>query len=263
MKNLASQSISARFGAAAKTYDLESEAQRAVAKKLSGLFPPPEQIESILEIGCGTGHLTEVLAGRFPLATIEALDISAQMIDSARRRIGQCGRLRWHVVDAMRFSPGNQFSLIASSSALHWITPAGEILSRIGSMLMEKGSLVAALMVEGTLEELHEARAGLFPHKPASVRLPSVEQILEAVLAADLSIDESRVETLCQTCGSAREFLRSLNRQGVTASSETQGNRLNRSELLELTDYYDRNFSAPGGGVTATYCVLYLRARKK
>jgi malonyl-CoA O-methyltransferase len=263
VKNLASQSISARFGAAAKTYDLESDAQRAVAKKLSNLLPPPEHIESILEIGCGTGHFTEVLAARFPLATIEALDISAQMIDSARKRIGQCARLRWQVADAMRFWPGKQFCLIASSSALHWITPAGEIFNRIGAMLVGEGSLVSALMVEGTLEELHEARAGLFPHKPSSLRLACVEQILQAVLDADLSIEQTRVEKFCQSFGSAREFLRSLNRQGVTAGGKAQGNRLNRSELQELTDYYDRNFSAPGGGVTATYCVLYLRARKK
>jgi malonyl-CoA O-methyltransferase len=263
MKTLAAQSISARFGAAAKTYDLESDAQRAVAKKLSNLLPPPGQIESILEIGCGTGHLTEILAARFPLAAIEAIDLSAQMIDSARRRMGQCARIGWQVADAMRFRPGRQFSLIASSSALHWITPAGEILKRIGALLDSAGSLVAALMVEGTLEELHGARTRLFPDKPAPLKLPPVEQILEAVEAADLSLEQTRQERLCQTSGSAREFLRSLNRQGVTASSEAQGNRLNRRELLELTDYYDGNFPAPGGGVTATYCVLYLRARKK
>ena len=57
-------------------------------------------------------------------------------------------------------------------------------------MLEPRGSLVSALMVEGTLEELSAARARLFPHKKHPVRLPGVEEILDAISAAVLRSSE-------------------------------------------------------------------------
>lgn len=260
---MASSSVSARFAAAAKTYDLVSGVQRAVAEKLSAFLPPPDKIDTLLEIGCGTGLFTELLLKRFPFASIDALDISRPMIDAANRRIGQSERLRFHAADARRFCPGGKFSLIASSSALHWIVPSDEIMRRIAAMLKPGGSLVSALMVEGTLAELGVARARLFPHKTAPVRLPSVAEILKAVAAAGLTIGKHRCEALRKTCGSTRELLSSLNRQGVTGRPQGGDGLLNRTELLKLTDYYDRQFSAPEGGVVATYCVLYVTARKE
>ena len=100
-----SSSVSARFAAAAKTYDLVSGVQRAVAEKLSAFLPPPEATCTVLEIGCGTGLFTELLTKRFPLASIDAVDISGPMIDAARKRIGQCERVRCHAADARRFCP--------------------------------------------------------------------------------------------------------------------------------------------------------------
>lgn len=258
-----SSSISARFGAASKTYDGVSGVQRAVAEKLSAFLPPPGEAGSVLEIGCGTGLFTELLVHRFPLASIDAVDISGPMTDLARKRIGQCGRVRFHAADARRFRPGGTFALVASSSALHWITPAKNIMERIAAMLEVGGSLVSALMVEGTLGELGAARARLFPHKAAPVRLPAVGEILSAIAGAGLTLGQYRFETLRETCRSARELLHSLNRQGVTGRPETGSLLLNRTELLTLTDYYDRQFAAPEGGVTATYCVLYVTARKE
>jgi malonyl-CoA O-methyltransferase len=259
----ASSSVSARFGAAAQTYDLESRVQRAVAAKLAATIGFCENIDSVLEIGCGTGIFTEHLTSLFPLASIDAVDISEPMIEAASKRMGERSRVCWHTADALRFDPGKKFSLIASSSALHWITPAEEIMERISSLLAPGGRLATALMIEGTLGELHAARARLFPHKAAPVRLPSAEELLGAVEAAGLRIGEYRSEALREPCGSTRDLLRSLNRQGVTGRPAVDSHLLNRTELLKLTEYYDRQFCAPEGGVIATYSVLYVTARKE
>ena len=264
MKNsTVSSSVSARFGAAARTYDPESRVQRAVAEKLAPMLPAPGPIESILEIGCGTGMFTEFLTNVFPLALIDAVDISAPMIEAAKNRIGECKRVRWRTVDARRFSPEKKFWLVASSSALHWITPVGDIMGRIAGMLEPGGSLAAALMVEGTLTELHAARSRLFPHRRAPVSLPSPELILAAIAEAGLTIGEYRIEALQEVCVSARELFRGLNRQGVTGRPSGDPDLLNRTELLKLTEYYDRQFSAPQGVVSATYRVLYVTARNE
>ncbi|MDR3566818.1 MAG: methyltransferase domain-containing protein [Syntrophobacteraceae bacterium] len=260
---VASSSVLARFAAAAHTYDLESRVQRAVAQKLAAMLPASAATGSVLEIGCGTGLLTELLLNRFPSAVIDALDISGPMIDAAKKRMGECERLLWHTADARRFCPQKQFELIASSSALHWMTPAGEIMERISSMLEPGGELASAVMVEGTLGELRDACGRLFPRKGEAVHLPSEEEILCAIAGAGLTIGQIRLEQMRETCGSTRELLRSLNRQGVTGRPEGGSNLLNRTELLELIEYYDRKFCTPEGGVIATYCVLYVTARKE
>ncbi|MGA2402758.1 MAG: methyltransferase domain-containing protein [Syntrophobacteraceae bacterium] len=258
----ASRSICARFAAAARTYHDESSLQRTVAEKLAASMLPMEQIDCVLEIGCGTGFLTELLRLRFPGALIHAVDIARPMIDMAKERIGECGRIRWHVSDARLFHPDRDFPLIISSSALHWMTPVSETIKRLGSMLEPGGNLVSALMVKGTFEELHTAREYLFPNKTAQACLPPAEEILEAIAAAGLKIDSSRQEVLRERYDSACGFLRSLNRQGVTAVANNGCSLLNRTELRKLIGYYDQRFAAPAGGVFATHRILYVKARK-
>ena len=257
-----SSSISARFAAAAQSYHEESNVQRTVAEKLAAWMPALEEIDSILEIGCGTGFLTELLRRHFPRALIYAVDVARPMIDLARERIGECGRIRWHAADARQFRPDRDFPLIISSSALHWMTPVSETVKRLGSMLEPGGNLVSALMVKGTLGELHAARTCLFPTKTAPLCLPGAEEVLEALATAGLRVERSRREVLRERYDSARGFLRSLNRQGVTGSANSGCKLLNRTELRKLTGYYDQRFAAPAGGVFATYRVLYVTARK-
>jgi malonyl-CoA O-methyltransferase len=262
-----SSSISARFAAAAQTYHDESGVQRTVAEKLAASMPVMEKIDGIfesriLEIGCGTGFLTELLNRRFPRALIYALDIARPMIDLARKRIGECGRIRWHVADARLFKPDRDFALIISSSALHWMTPVSDTVKRLAGMLEPGGNLVLALMVKGTLGELHAARTCLFPAKTSPVCLPGAEQVLDALAAAGLRVGLSRREVLREHYCSARGFLRSLNRQGVTGTPNSGCKLLNRTELRKLIEYYDHRFTAPGGGVFATYRILYVTAWK-
>ncbi|MFZ0927758.1 MAG: methyltransferase domain-containing protein [Syntrophobacteraceae bacterium] len=261
-QTVCSSSISARFAAAAQSYHDESNMQRTVAEKLAASMPSREDFDSILEIGCGTGFLTELLGRRFPGALIDAVDIARPMIDLAKERIGECGRIRWHVADARQFRPDRDFPLIISSSALHWMTPVSETVKRLGSMLEPGGNLVSALMVQGTLGELHAARTCLFPGKTAPVCLPGAEEVLEALAAAGLKIERSSQEVLRERYDSARAFLRSLNRQGVTGTANSGCKLLNRTELRKLTVYYDRKYATPSGGVFATYRVLYVSARK-
>jgi hypothetical protein len=170
--------------------------------------------------------------------------------------------MRWHVADARQFSAGMRFPLIISSSALHWMTPIPETIDRLAGMLAPGGRLVSALMVRGTCEELHAARAHLFPNKTGPVCLPQAEEILEAMVAAGLRIDSRRQEVLREHYDCARGFFRSLNRQGVTGVANTGCSLLNRTELRELIGYYDHRFAHPAGGVFATYRILYVKAEK-
>ena len=50
-------------------------------------LPSERPFKNILELGCGTGNLTVLIAERFPDASITTVDVSADSLQSCRERI--------------------------------------------------------------------------------------------------------------------------------------------------------------------------------
>src|SRR6266851_1252598 len=63
----------------------EDERTRPVRDLLAAL--PAIDARSVIDIGCGPGNSTELLAARFAGAAVSGLDSSADMIAAARRRL--------------------------------------------------------------------------------------------------------------------------------------------------------------------------------
>src|SRR4051812_41614640 len=72
----------------ARTYDTSSEPQQAwasdVLARLGGIAPDA----TVLDVGCGTGRITEALPALVPRGRVLALDASEDMVVLARRRLG-------------------------------------------------------------------------------------------------------------------------------------------------------------------------------
>jgi malonyl-CoA O-methyltransferase len=259
------RSVAARFSAAAGTYDGPAEIQRAVARRLvewlcsDGSAAEPDRL---LELGCGTGIFTRALAERYPAATIVATDLSEDMVRAAQRNVGVSGRIRWEVADAREFSTRDRFPLVVSSCALHWASPFSDTARNVAALLAPGGRLVAALMVDGTLSELHAARLAVAPGVPPRSRLPTDTEVREGVLAAGLSVDRMECSTLTARHQSAGQFLRAIHEQGLTGGPVSAGHRpLTRRELSAVAEWYDARCRVEAGGVRATYRVCYVRAQ--
>jgi len=65
----------------------EDERTRPVRDLLAAL--PPIDARSVIDLGCGPGNSTEVLAARYPEARVAGMDSSPDMIAAARRRLPQ------------------------------------------------------------------------------------------------------------------------------------------------------------------------------
>src|SRR5260221_3050278 len=63
----------------------EDERTRPVRDLLAAL--PAIDARSVIDIGCGPGNSTELLAARFAGAEVSGLDSSADMVAAARRRL--------------------------------------------------------------------------------------------------------------------------------------------------------------------------------
>ncbi|MET0377810.1 MAG: class I SAM-dependent methyltransferase, partial [Spongiibacteraceae bacterium] len=79
----------------------------------------PQPGERILDVGCGTGDLTQLIAntGAKPVG----IDNSAEMIASAAARFPG---VEFKVADAADFYFDEQFDAIFSNAALHWVRDA-------------------------------------------------------------------------------------------------------------------------------------------
>jgi ubiquinone/menaquinone biosynthesis C-methylase UbiE len=93
-----------------------------------------------LDIGCGTGAFSRLLASRSD--RVLALDLSPQMIRIARERSEQYPNIDFQVADAMTWEfPAEQFDCVASIATLHHL-PFEETLSKMKGALKNNGTLI-------------------------------------------------------------------------------------------------------------------------
>jgi len=79
----------------------------------------------VVDLGCGPGHLTGLLAARWPAATVIALDSSAEMVAAARKRGIEAQQL-----DVVNWSPGPDTDVVISNAVLHWVPTHVRLLPR-------------------------------------------------------------------------------------------------------------------------------------
>ena len=99
---------------------------------------------AVLEVGCGTGQLTERLAGAGFRVT--AIDIGRSMVAAAQRRLTGA-EVRFQVTSFEDLAVADAFfALVISSAAFHWIDP--EIAFSKSARLLRPGSWLALLGTE-------------------------------------------------------------------------------------------------------------------
>jgi trans-aconitate 2-methyltransferase len=96
----------------------------------------------VVDLGCGPGNLTALLATRWPDAVVEALDNSAEMVDAARARGIDARR-----ADVVDWTPAPDTDVVISNAVLHWVPQHQELLPRWLTALAPGGEL--AMQVPG------------------------------------------------------------------------------------------------------------------
>lgn len=124
----------------------EKERTRPVRDLVSAVETSP--VQRAVDIGCGPGNSTEVLAERFPDATIRGLDSSPEMIEAARARLPALG---FDVADVSRAELGHDVDVILANAVLQWVPDHAALLPRLASCLSGDGSL--AVQMPDNLDE--------------------------------------------------------------------------------------------------------------
>jgi SAM-dependent methyltransferase len=98
----------------------------------------PRAGERILDLGCGTGHLTAEIAASG--AEVVGIDRSPEMIATARSNYPG---LRFEVEDAERFGFSEPFDAVFSNAAIHWMDDQPAVAASIWRALKPGGRFVA------------------------------------------------------------------------------------------------------------------------
>ena len=229
------RSVATRFSIASGKYHGKADVQRTVAGKLLSLVAETRPFDQVLEIGCGTGLLTELLLKHFPTVMIHAMDASSDMIAQARHRLLANEHIHWFVSDLRTFDAPVSYPRIVSSSSVHWIYPVQAGLKCMAHLLEAGGEVVLALMVHGTLGELLTTRLRVAPHKPPLGRLPLAGEVLSGLERVGLAVVTKRQETIRAYHSSAEAFLRTIHEQGLTGGAVSSSKcPLTRGELQRV-----------------------------
>jgi trans-aconitate methyltransferase len=135
----------------ASLYDQKHSFVSEYGKSLIPLLEPQSD-ESILDIGCGTGHLTKAIAEAG--AHVAGIDSSASMIETARTTYPD---IEFLVADARNFSFPTPFDAVFSNAALHWIPEAEEVVRSIATALKPGGRFVAEFGGKGNIATIISA----------------------------------------------------------------------------------------------------------
>ena len=112
----------------------------------------PKAGERILDLGCGTGHLTAKIAEAG--AGVAGADRSPEMIAQAR---AQYPALRFEVMDARELAFQQSFDAVFSNATLHWIREPELVARGISRVLRPGGRFVAEFGGKGNTREFMNA----------------------------------------------------------------------------------------------------------
>lgn len=239
-----------RAFSAAGDYDRRARVQKdvatALARRIAALDLPKSP--AILEIGCGTGFLTGALAEALPEADLLVTDISPDMVERCRERVGVAPERRFAVLDGEfgTIGRGRPFDLVCSSLALQWFDDQETAVPRLLDWLAPGGHLLFTTLAADSFAEWRAAHAkegleagtiGFLPAARFDALLPNAQAVPHTV------------DRLVEQHEDGMEFLRTLKAIGAH-TARRQHRPLAPSSLRRVM----RNFEE--GGARITYEVV-------
>jgi trans-aconitate 2-methyltransferase len=110
--------------------------------------------ETVLDAGCGSGRVTELICERLPKGKVIAVDGSQAMVDHARENLAAYGdKVEFQVSDLLDLEVAEPVDAIFSNATFHWILDHNRLFSRLFAALRPGGSLEAQCGGQGNVAE--------------------------------------------------------------------------------------------------------------
>src|SRR3954451_22853201 len=135
----------------AASYDVLSDPHvkwaEAVLERL-----PLHGAETVLDAGCGSGRVTDLLLARLPHGRVIAVDGDANMVARARERFGD--RVDLRQADLLELDLGETVDAVFSNAVFHWVPDHDALFRRLHAALRPGGRLVAQCGGHGNIAKV-------------------------------------------------------------------------------------------------------------
>jgi trans-aconitate 2-methyltransferase len=172
--------------------------------------------ERVLDVGCGDGYITRIIAARLPEGSVVGVDASPRMIEVARSRPDPPGAdVRFLVADARDLPFAGEFDSVVSFNALHWVSDQVAALAAIARTLRPTGRVVVQQVCAGPRRSLEQTAmqvcgrprwAAAFAGFAAPFTHIDPSDYVRLATAAGLRVTEQRVADLSWDFGSRAAF---------------------------------------------------------
>lgn len=276
------QVLQKHFSRNARNYDRYANVQKKMANELlninSNMNSNMSALTSctnhgcidILDIGCGTGYLTELLLESYPNARITAVDIAPGMIEYAKEKFVD-RNVEFLCLDIEEADINKKYDLIISNATFQWFNNLEETIEKLGKMLKNSGMLAFSTFGNLTFNELERsyqiasAKLETKIESPPTQKFLSPEAILRICKRKLISTSAERFEFSStenieqESFNTVRDFLDSLKKIGANNCNNHQ--KLNIALTREMLKTYEDMFKAEGQ-VKATYHCVFLSVKK-
>lgn len=244
-----------RFSRCLGTYGANATVQRETSRRLVSRLVAHGGVrhDRILEIGCGTGLLTEVLSQRLEFREITLNDLVPDCDPIARSvcRPEHQGRIRFlsgDIENGVSIPAG--LDLIVSNAVFQWVNSPDGLLERVRSALKPEGLLAFCTFGPDNLREVRALTGESLSY--------ASRQDLKTLMDRHFRVLECEESTVEVVFSSPLEVLRHLKATGTNALSRRS---FTRGSLVDFDRSYRSRFGK-GDRVPLTYHPLILIGRR-
>jgi trans-aconitate 2-methyltransferase len=142
----------------AGTYQRVSDPQVEWAREVLARLPL-EGNETVLDAGCGSGRVTQLLLDRLPDGRVFAVDGAPSMVDAARAALDPERTTAW-VSDLTELAVPDPVDAVLSTAVFHWIADHRRLFERMYAALKPGGRLVVQCGGVGNIDDFNEHLGG-------------------------------------------------------------------------------------------------------
>ena len=211
-KNIKAEIID-NFNKAAVNYDKHAKIQKQAADHLFEYIDTLSP-KSILEIGCGTGFLTQLMQKNFHASTYFISDIASNMVERCKQKYN-APNANFFVADGENLPISNKLDLIVSNLTFQWFQNFEETLL---NLYKQTKTLAFSTLIDGTFDEWRRKHVELGIKEKTLVMQPLAK--LETVCAKLSNKNYDIItKTITVKFNNAPEFIKSLRYIGAITSS--------------------------------------------